>query len=123
MNSMITKKTNTSEINNDNKNAYNIKTIASRHTRHKSMLYNMSINPQKFDYSASSKTIDSKRFYSKPVVTAKKKAKMYYYKRNNKDKSDLIGYPQSSQLSNKISGEYSMNQNMTIDSLDLQNDT
>lgn len=42
MNSMIMKKTNASDINGDNKNAYNIKTIASRHTRHKSMLYNMS---------------------------------------------------------------------------------
>lgn len=48
---------------------------------------------------------------------------MYYYKRNNKDKSDLIGYTKPSQLSNKISGEYSVNQNMTIDSMDLQNDT
>jgi hypothetical protein len=62
-----------------NKSAYNIKTIAARHTRHKSMLYNgncknsriVPANQPKADNSMSSKTMDSKRHYAKPVVSSK----------------------------------------------------
>ena len=58
---------------------YNMKTIASRHTRHKSMLCNIINKTKKNQETIVSKTIDDKRHYPKPIVTTKSKAKIYWY--------------------------------------------
>ena len=54
-----------------------MKTIASRHTRHKSMLCNIINKNKKNQETIVSKTIDDKRHYPKPIVTTKSKAKIY----------------------------------------------
>jgi len=55
---------------------YAAKTIPSKHKSHKSM---SCISANKTNDIAISKTIDDNRYYPKPIVSAKKKAKMYYY--------------------------------------------
>lgn len=69
------------------------------------------------------KTIEDKVIHAKPLVSSKKKQKMYYYKKNklSKNSKDFMSYILSSNSKMKESGEYSINQNLTIDSVDIPN--
>lgn len=101
----------------------NIKTIASRHTRHKSMLSNVSSHYKNFENNTCSKTIEDQHLHAKPIVTSKKKPKMYYYKKSKLSKDDDMNYMFGSKSTVKNSGEYSINQNFTIESIDAPKTT
>ena len=68
-----------------------------------------------------SKTIDDKRYYPKPLVASKKKPKIYYYKKQklSKGENEFMNYMQCSKEKKKESGEYSLNHNLTIDSVEI----
>lgn len=80
-----------------------------------------SCNLSHADQSITSKTIDDKRYYPKPLVNSKKKQKMYYYKKHklSRDENELLSYIQSNNTKKKESGEYSIKQNNTLDSVEI----
>lgn len=63
----------------------NMKTIASRHTRHKSMLCSIINKSKKNQETLVSKTIDGKICYPKPIIATKAKAKIYCYSKKAKN--------------------------------------
>jgi hypothetical protein len=82
-------------------------------------------NLSHIDQSINCKTIDDKRYYPKPLVNSKKKQKMYYYKKHklSRDENELLSYIQSNNTKQKESGEYSIKQNNTLDSVEVSKST
>lgn len=59
--------------------------------------------------------------YPQPLVISKKKPKIYYYKKqkHSQGETDFLMCMHSSKGKKKESGEYSLNQNLTLDSVDV----